>query len=190
MFNKIALVQTIGNLESFYELREKNALPLVLKLRKEEVDILKINSSDHSPSSVSVPYFYQSRMDWNDEYDFYTLYENSIEKLLEEYSIYIPEFIDIDGNKRYIDYIVRTYNYINENSKNRDFFSLDFRHRIVFRNRKRLFGLLCTHTDYVPGVYEENPNARVVYDIAKETLKSPEKVERNKEKIKSMLKYH
>lgn len=90
---RITLVQTIGDLETFYELRDKNALPLALKLYKAEVDILKIENFDHSPSSVSVPYLYKTtgRVDDEDrQQEYLTLIGNSLGKLIENYRIYIP----------------------------------------------------------------------------------------------------
>ena len=185
---RITLVQTIGNMEEFYEFREKNAFPLALKLGKREIDILKIKKFDHFPSSISVPYLYHIAGFYDEDQQYIILRENSLEQLIQTHKIYIPEFIDIDANQRYIDYILETDHSINEDSNKIDPLLTDFRHKILFRNRKRMFESLNTNYDFVRGRFNENPNTRDLSDLWKETIENTDKVEQNKEKIKSLLK--
>lgn len=184
---RITLVQTIGDLEEFYELREKNALPLALKLYQSEIDILKIKSFDHFPSSISVPYLYKAASKEDGKQKYLTLFENSLGTLIEERKIYIPEFIDIDANRKYIDYIIQTYHSAFPDQEYANFLCTDYRHKILFRDRKRIFEKLCSNRDFVRGQFVENPNTRNLSDLFSETLKNTEKVEQNKEKIKSLF---
>lgn len=184
---RITLIQTIGDLEEFYEIRDKNALPLALKLYKSEIDVLKIKSFDHSPSSISVPYLYKGTARYDGKQEYLALSEISLQKLIENHRIYIPEFIDMDANKQYIDYILMTYRSVFEEDGDANFLCTDYRHRILFRDKKRLFESLGPNTDFVRGQYNENPKTRCLSDLWKETLDNTEKVEQNKEKIKSLL---
>lgn len=185
-FQRITLVQMIGDLEEFYELRERNALPLVLKLQKKTIDALEINSK-HFPSSISVPYLYRYTAREDGDQEYLHLSENSLEKLIETYRIYIPEFIDMDANRRYIDYIVETHRSAFEDQNYENFLCTDYQHRILFRDRKRIFEKLCSNRDFVRGQFNENPKTRCLSDLWKETLENTEKVKQNKEKIKSLL---
>lgn len=184
---RITLVQTIGNLEEFYELRDKNALPLALKLYQSEIDILKIKSFDHSPSSISVPYLYKITAKYSGNQKYLTLWENSLGELIEKRRIYIPEFIDMDANRKYIDYIIQTYHSAFPDQEDANFLCTDYRHKILFRDRKRIFEKLCSNRDFVRGQFVENPNTRNLSDLFSETLENTEKIEQNKEKIKSLF---
>lgn len=184
---RITLVQTIGNLEEFYELRDKNALPLVLKLYKSEIDILKIKSFDHSPSSISVPYLYKITARHRDNQEYLTLWENSLGELIEKHRIYIPEFIDMDANRKYVDYIVQTYHSASPDQEYANFLCTDYRHKILFRDKKRIFEKLCSNRDFVRGQFIDNPSTKNLSDLFSETLENVEKIEQNKEKIKSLF---
>lgn len=187
---RITLVQTIGNLEDFYELRDKGALPLALKLYQSEIDILKIKILDHSPSSISVPYLYKTteRVDDEDRQQKYlTLRETSLEELIDDHRIYIPEFIDMEANRQYIDYILKTYRSAFENQDYANVLCTDYRNRILFRDKKRLFEGLGPNTDFVRGQYNENPKTKTLSDVLEETLKNTKKIEQNKEKIKALF---
>ena len=104
------------------------------------------------------------------------------------HKIYIPEFIDLDANQKYIDYILQTNHSVNEDSKEMNPLLTDFRHKIHFRNKKMIFEKSGIHYDFVRGIYRENPNTRDLSDLWKETLEDKEKVKQNSEKIKSLLK--
>lgn len=184
---RITLVQTIGNLEEFYELRDKNALPLALKLYKSEIDALKIQSHDHYPSSISVPYLYTGTAQYDGKQRYVTLFENSLQKLIENHSIYIPEFIDMNAHRQYIDYILQTYRSAFEDEEDANLLCTDYRHRILFRDKKRLFERLGTNTDFVRGQFNENPQTKCLSDLLEETLNNTENIEQNKEKIKSLI---
>lgn len=184
---RIILVQTIGDLEEFYELRDKNILPLVLKLYKNEIDILKIKSFDHSPSSISVPYLYKTSARYNGNQEYLTLWENSLQELIEKRRIYIPEFIDIDSNRKYVDYILQTYHSVFEDQEYANFLCTDYRHKILFRDKKRIFEKLCSNRDFVHGQFVENSSTKNLSDLVSETLENIEKIEQNKEKIKSLF---
>ncbi len=184
---RITLVQTIGNLGEFYEFREKNAIPLVLGIEKNQIDILKIKSFDHSPSSFSVSYLYQLPAYYDENQKYTTLRENALTKLIQTNQIYIPEFIDLDANRRYIDYILHTDHSVHEDSREVNPLCADFRHKILFRDRRRLFERLGTNYDFVRGQFKENPNTRNLSDLWMEILKNTEKVEENKEKIKALF---
>ncbi len=184
---RVTLVQTIGNLEEFYEFRDKKALPLALKLHRNQVDALNIKSFNHFPSSINVSYLYKIALRANEEEEYVTLWENSLGELVENCKIYIPEFIDIDANRRYIDYITKTYHSAREDSDEANFLCTDYRHKILYRDKKRLFESLGKNTDFVRGQFTENPCTIDFSDLLKETLEYPEKVEQNKQKIKSLL---
>jgi len=184
---RITLVQTIEDLDAFYELREKEALPLVLKLHKAEIDTLKISGFKHFPSSISAPYLYKRTALEDEEKEYCVLSEISLGKLIENFKIYIPEFIDMDGNRRFIDYILQTYHSVYEDSCDWNLLCTDYSHKILFREKKRFFESLGSNIDFVRGQFKENPNARDLADIWKETIENKEKIEQNKEKIKSLL---
>ena len=184
---RITLVQTIGNLEEFYELRENNALPLALKLHRSEIEALDILSHDHYPSSISVPYLYTGTPKYDEKEKYLTLYGYSLQELIENHRIYIPEFIDMDAHRQYIDFIIQTYRSAFEDEEYANFLCTDYSHRILFRDKKRLFERLGKNTDFVRGQFNENPQTRCLSDVLQETLNNAEKIEQNKEKIKSLI---
>lgn len=145
---------------------------------------------DHFPHSVNASYLYKTTGKFDDEdrqQEYLALRESSLEELIYDHKIYIPEFIDMNANKRYIDYILATYRSAFENENYENLLCTDFRHRILFRDRRRVFEKLCLNRDFVHGQYNENPKTRTVSDLFEETLENTKKIEQNKEKIKSLL---
>ena len=107
--------------------------------------------------------------------------------MIEKRRIYIPEFIDIDANRKYVDYILQTYHSVFEDQEYANFLCTDYRHKILFRDKKRIFEKLCSNRDFVHGQFVENSSTKNLSDLVSETLENIEKIEQNKEKIKSLF---
>lgn len=185
---KITLVQTIGNLENFYEFREGKALPLLLKLHREEINGLRMKSHSFSPNSMNPSYLYrpETRAD-NPEEEYYSLSENSLETLIKKWKIYIPKFIDIHAKRKYIDYILVTYHSATTQSDVVNPLCTDYRHRILFRDKKRVLEKFGSNYDFVRGQFNSNPNAVLLSELVQETLGNKRVAERNRNKVKMLL---
>lgn len=131
MKQKITLVQKVATLQEFVEMQKNKQLPIVLKVTKEEwktlekFEFLRKNGLDliFNPSSMIE----------KDETFYLRINDERLKTLIEANKIYIPTFIDLEGNKKYVDYIHQSH-------------SFDFGNRLVFRDKPRL--LACLQGNY------------------------------------------
>lgn len=184
---RTTLIQTIASLETFYEFRERKAIPLLLKLQREEIRGLWLGEYRSHPSSMNPSYLYYLREKTEHCEAYLSLSTSSLASLIQNGRIYIPEFIDIHATKKYIDYILVTYHSALEQSDSLNPLCTDYRHRILFRNRKRIFEKLGSNQDFVRGQFNENPNTILLSELIQETLDNKEQSEQNGEKIKALL---
>lgn len=114
---KLTLVQKAVRLEEYQDMILKGQLPLVVKLTEEE-----IRNGEFPNNPFSEFYFSTFSIDGLQNQ---FLNEDHLREAIEDKRIFIPEFIDLEGKTKFVDYISKSD-------------SVDFGGHIVFRNRKRI----------------------------------------------------
>lgn len=115
---KLTLVQKAVRLEEYQDMVLKGQLPLVVKLTEEEI------RNEEFPNNPFSEFYFSTFSTDGLQNQF--LNEDHLREAIEKKKIFIPDFIDLDGNTKYVDYISESH-------------SVDFGGHIVFRGKKRLF---------------------------------------------------
>lgn len=129
MNKRITLHQTVVDPEDFYELLEIGILPLAISLSETDKRIYMDKNKNKEMLSIASLY---TLKDWwkNHENQTYAFIKNEkLKELVESKKIYIPEFIDLNGTTKYVDYIKADPQLYNTN----------FGNRLIFRDKKRIF---------------------------------------------------
>lgn len=122
---KLTLVQRVAELEEFIRMRDSGYLPLVVGLTDDEVRLLKANP-DTSPLGINSLYYPAYQRNKNNLLCMF-LGSDYLRELIESRRACVLEFIDLNGETKYVDYVKKSY-------------SVDCEGVIVFRDRKRLWG--------------------------------------------------